>query len=168
MDHMDGFAFYDHLNRFESFRTIPFIFLSAKTKKEDKMRGLSRGAIHYINKPFDIDILNSEIESILELLNKIIQENRQRLKKEAMADIITLQANESSYNTSFFKNFPIADLISSREKEVAFFILKGYQNKEIADIMDISPRTVDKHIENIYKKFNVQNRVELIMKFNLL
>jgi DNA-binding CsgD family transcriptional regulator/streptogramin lyase len=52
--------------------------------------------------------------------------------------------------------------ISPRENEILNLIMKGKSNKEIEDTLFISMPTVKTHISNIYKKFAVKNRLELI------
>jgi ligand-binding sensor domain-containing protein/DNA-binding CsgD family transcriptional regulator len=52
--------------------------------------------------------------------------------------------------------------ISPREQEILNLIMKGKSNKEIEDALFISMPTVKTHISNIYKKFAVKNRLELI------
>jgi len=52
--------------------------------------------------------------------------------------------------------------ITSREKEVAFYLMKGLTNQEISDKIFISMTTVKKHIYNIFQKTNAKNRVDLI------
>lgn len=47
---------------------------------------------------------------------------------------------------------------TERESEVLYWIAKGKTNKEIGEILSMSPRTVNKHLEQIYKKLNVENR----------
>jgi len=49
--------------------------------------------------------------------------------------------------------------LSRREQEVARWIREGKTNGQIAVIMGISPRTVQKHIENIFEKLGVDSRV---------
>jgi PAS domain S-box-containing protein len=56
--------------------------------------------------------------------------------------------------------------ISTQEREVILLIIKGYINKEIADIMGIKAGTVKNYIYNIFKKTGVQNRIELVQLFN--
>lgn len=56
------------------------------------------------------------------------------------------------------------ELLTTREKEILELIKTGLQNKEIAEELHISPQTVRKHIENIYDKLQVNNRVEAISK----
>ncbi|MGH1440061.1 MAG: response regulator [Cellvibrionaceae bacterium] len=48
--------------------------------------------------------------------------------------------------------------ITERESDVLYWIGQGKTNKEIGEILDMSPRTVNKHLEQIFKKLNVENR----------
>lgn len=48
--------------------------------------------------------------------------------------------------------------LTSRESEVLLWISRGKSNREIGEILTISPRTVNKHLELIFVKLGVQNR----------
>jgi DNA-binding NarL/FixJ family response regulator len=48
--------------------------------------------------------------------------------------------------------------LTAREAEVLTWITKGKTNHEIAIILDFSPRTANKHLEQIFRKLNVENR----------
>ncbi|HEY8333153.1 MAG TPA: response regulator [Tardiphaga sp.] len=48
--------------------------------------------------------------------------------------------------------------LTSREGEVLTWLSKGKSNRDIAQILGLSPRTVDKHLEQIYAKLGVENR----------
>lgn len=48
--------------------------------------------------------------------------------------------------------------LTQREAEVLFWIARGKSNRDIAEILDLSPRTVNKHLEQIYAKLGVENR----------
>ena len=48
--------------------------------------------------------------------------------------------------------------LTSREAEVLLWISRGKPNREISDILGISPRTVNKHLEQIFEKLGVENR----------
>ena len=48
--------------------------------------------------------------------------------------------------------------ITERESEVLYWLANGKANREIAEILSMSPRTVNKHLEQIYVKLNVDNR----------
>ena len=49
-------------------------------------------------------------------------------------------------------------LLTSRESEVLLWISRGKSNREIGEILNISPRTVNKHLEQIFVKLGVENR----------
>jgi DNA-binding NarL/FixJ family response regulator len=48
--------------------------------------------------------------------------------------------------------------LTGREGEVLSWLSKGKSNRDIAQILGLSPRTVDKHLEQIYAKLGVENR----------
>ncbi|MGY4406991.1 DNA-binding NarL/FixJ family response regulator [Bradyrhizobium sp. USDA 3315] len=48
--------------------------------------------------------------------------------------------------------------LTTREGEVLSWLSKGKTNRDIAQILGLSPRTVDKHLEQIYAKLGVENR----------
>jgi DNA-binding CsgD family transcriptional regulator len=54
--------------------------------------------------------------------------------------------------------------LSKREQEVLNLLLEGKSNKQIASSLSISERTVEFHLSNIYNKFQVGSRVELVLK----
>lgn len=49
-------------------------------------------------------------------------------------------------------------VLTMREAEVLMWIARGKSNRDIGDILDVSPRTVNKHLEVIYRKLGVENR----------
>ena len=57
--------------------------------------------------------------------------------------------------------------LSPRENEVTNLLTKGLSNKEIANELSISVHTVKAHLEDIFDKMNVKNRVQLAIKFVL-
>lgn len=66
---------------------------------------------------------------------------------------------ESAYHRA--RNAPF---LTTKEREVIRYVIDGYSNKEIADKMNISPRTVETHRANVLSKFNLKNTTELIKK----
>lgn len=48
--------------------------------------------------------------------------------------------------------------LTDRESEVLYWVANGKTNREAAQILDMSPRTVNKHLETIFHKLNVDNR----------
>ena len=56
------------------------------------------------------------------------------------------------------------NILTEREQNVLFYVSQGLINSEIAEKMHISVHTVKAHLEAIYDKFGVKNRVQAAMK----
>lgn len=68
MPKMDGFALAEHVVDIDP--EVPFVFLTAKKMKEDRIIGLKLGADDYIVKPFEADILVLRLKNILKRTQK--------------------------------------------------------------------------------------------------
>jgi len=80
--------------------------------------------------------------------------------------LAVLAQNASTLNEQLceeaYKNYGI----TQREKEVIALVSKGKSNQEIAAELFISDKTVKRHIQNIYEKIGVKNRLELLKKMS--
>jgi DNA-binding NarL/FixJ family response regulator len=56
---------------------------------------------------------------------------------------------------------PELDQLTMREREVLRLIARGYMYKEVAQRLDISPRTVEAHVSAVLRKLQLSNRHEL-------
>ncbi|GHD22486.1 response regulator [Tianweitania populi] len=54
--------------------------------------------------------------------------------------------------------------LTARESEVLLWIARGKSNRDIAAVLSLSPRTVNKHLEQIYTKLGVENRATAAVK----
>jgi DNA-binding CsgD family transcriptional regulator len=54
--------------------------------------------------------------------------------------------------------------LSPRETEISFWIYQRKTTWEIGKILEVSPRTVEKHIENIFRKLELNGREDLVRK----
>lgn len=54
--------------------------------------------------------------------------------------------------------------VSQRESDVLIWIAKGKTNREIGHILGVSPRTINKHLEQVFKKLEVDNRTNAAAK----
>jgi PAS domain S-box-containing protein len=163
MDELDGHRFLKSLSVNDDFKHIPFIFLTVKDTINDKLKGLIEGAVDYIFKPFLIDEVMVKTENILkntrilkdrnitQIGNKLEQFLRSNLEQDT-------QLSEYNHFEDICKKYNI----TCREKQVAELLSRGLLNKEISHKLNVSLSTVDFHIHNIYKKLNVQNKVELL------
>ncbi len=70
MPKMDGFTLAEKVIAIDP--EMPFVFLTAKKMKEDKVRGLKLGADDYIVKPFEADILVLRLQNILKRSQRVL------------------------------------------------------------------------------------------------
>ncbi len=54
--------------------------------------------------------------------------------------------------------------VTDREQQVALFVLESKSNKEIAEQLNITERTVKAHMHNMFEKFEVSDRLSLVLK----
>ncbi len=58
--------------------------------------------------------------------------------------------------------------LTQREAEVSHWLALGKTNKDIAEILELSPRTINKHLEHIFEKLCVENRTAAVAYMNSL
>nr|WP_319572847.1 response regulator transcription factor [uncultured Draconibacterium sp.] len=63
LPHIDGFTIGSEIRKLD--KEIPMVFLTAKTLKEDILKGYNVGADDYITKPFDTEVLLCKIQAII-------------------------------------------------------------------------------------------------------
>ena len=63
LPNIDGFTIGTEIRKIN--KDIPMVFLTAKTLKEDILRGYNAGADDYITKPFDTEVLLCKIQAII-------------------------------------------------------------------------------------------------------
>ena len=57
--------------------------------------------------------------------------------------------------------------LTQRESEIVDLLIQGFTNKEIAEKLSISFHTVKAHLEHIFERFGVHNRIELCVRILL-
>jgi DNA-binding NarL/FixJ family response regulator len=55
------------------------------------------------------------------------------------------------------------DSLSEREREIFQLIAEGHTNKDIAELLHVSPATVETHRAHIFQKLDVHNTAELVL-----
>jgi DNA-binding NarL/FixJ family response regulator len=92
-------------------------------------------------------------------------------QKELLTAIEKISAGEKYFSKTVLEQYEIFKKIrhdneylnlTSRELQIIKCILKHYRNKEIADELFISERTVETHRKNIYRKTNTKSEASLI------
>jgi DNA-binding NarL/FixJ family response regulator len=140
---MDGYQLARNIRGAPRTALLPIIFLTAKDQKSDRIEGFRAGVDAYLVKPFEPDELLSVIDNIL----RRVERTHAEIIRLAGAD----QAGEAFATPD--------EELTETEWRVAEAVADGLSNKEIAASLNISSRTVEKHISNILSKKNFDNRV---------
>ena len=167
MPEMDGFDFCRQLRSRPSGQLIPFIFLSARGQLDDRVLGHSIGADDYLTKPFEMKELLAKIEALIERSRRIHAEIvhliQDIVKSPNISGNVTNQDYNSSNTNNSTKEFEPKPLpLTPAEERVFWEVIQGLTNKQISEILFISPRTVQTHLSNILGKLNLENRTQLV------
>ena len=132
---------------------IKIIMLTVFDNDENIFNAIRAGADGYLLKDVDAKTLH---DGIIETLNG----------GAAMNPSIALKTLKLLRNPIDIENPKDKEDIqlTNRETEVLEQLSKGLNYKQIADNLILSPSTVRKHIENIYKKLQVHNKLEAVQK----
>ena len=136
---MSGQELQVHLNKQHS--PIALIALTGNGEIADAVAMLKNGAVDYLEKPIGIQRLQEAIQQAQTLT----------LKHAKLYDIRTLYAQ-----------------LTDKEKQVAHELMQGNLNKNIADHLDVSMRTIEVHRAQVMKKMQAQHVSELIQKLVML
>lgn len=67
MPDMDGYDVMEELKKDRKLNEIPVIFLTSKSDQESEIKGLKMGAMDFVRKPFEPEVMRSRIDKILRL-----------------------------------------------------------------------------------------------------
>lgn len=131
------------------------LILTMHDDEEYLFRAIQAGASGYILKNAPHDELVSAIRTVAEGEAYLYPSATKRLMGEYMARLKDGGEAAGPYET-----------LSEREKEILSWLAKGYTNKEIAESLFISVKTVETHKSHLMDKLGLKSRPELI-KFAL-
>lgn len=126
---------------------LNIIALSMYSDEDYYSQMIDAGAKGFILKNSGIQDVESAIQQIMDGKNYFSQEILDGLLKNFS------RKSHKSKKTE----------LSEREEEILYQICKGLSNQEIADLLHISKRTVDKHRENLLSKTGSKNTAGLVM-----
>ncbi|EEP94787.1 two-component response regulator [Yersinia aldovae ATCC 35236] len=124
--------------------TLPVIIMTGHGNIELCRRAFKGGALEFLTKPIDADVLIETVSMALEQHEQSLTAHKQR----------------ESYQQLF-------NQLSAREREVATLIIQGETSKQIAHTLSLSPRTVEAHRANIFAKLEVNSLASLIHHYHL-
>jgi DNA-binding NarL/FixJ family response regulator len=142
MPEMDGYTLVKSVRQDPRTNWIPVLLLSAKGQSQDRIKGLTTGADIYMTKPFEPEELVAQVESSLKQASRLI-------RYQAKGD-----------RSPKFK-VPKDVELTPTELRVVQLVARGMANREIAEMMSVSQRTVESHVSNMLSKTGLSNRTEL-------
>jgi len=149
---MDGIQFCKRLKKLQI--ETPVIMLSMYEDANIIKESFNDGAVGYLSKNSDRDEI---IRALKNCLNGKEFVNKNLLKEDKISSV-----NKDKYQTKYS--------LSTREREVLGHILNDVKNSVIADLLNISKRTVETHRKNIMVKLDVKTPValaQLAIKYKL-
>jgi len=152
MPRMDGIQFCKRLKKLQI--ETPVIMLSMYEDANIIKESFNHGAVGYLSKNSDRDEI---IKALTNCLNGKEFVNKNLLKEDKISSV-----NKDKYQTKYS--------LSTREREVLGHILNDEKNSVIADLLNISKRTVETHRKNIMVKLDVKTPValaQLAIKYKL-
>jgi len=152
MPEMDGIEATAIIN--QKFPHIKVIMLTVLDDENNIFKAIQAGANGYILKD----------EPPKKLLSSILEIMQGGAPMSAGVALKTMRLLRNPIQMEEIPNLDEKVDLTLRETEVLQQISKGYDYKQIADFLIISPSTVRKHIENIYLKLQVHNKIEAIQK----
>ena len=152
MPRMDGIQLCKRLKKLQI--ETPVIMLSMYEDANIIKESFNHGAAGYLSKNSDRDEI---IKALTNCLNGKEFVNKNLLKEDKISSV-----NKDKYQTKYS--------LSTREREVLGHILNDEKNSVIADLLNISKRTVETHRKNIMVKLDVKTPValaQLAIKYKL-
>ena len=151
MPEMDGITATEIIKN--KYPHIKIIMLTVFDDDENIFKAIKAGANGYLLKEIDAENLH---KCIIEVIN-----GGAPMTPSIALKTLNLLRNPLIINTTD----EIEKIkLTNRETEILEHLSKGLNYNEIADNLIISPSTVRKHIENIYKKLQVHNKMEAVIK----
>jgi len=144
MPQMDGYSFVEHVRKDARTSWIPVLFLSAKGQSQDRVKGLNTGADVYMVKPFEPEELVAQVESSLKQATRLIQ------RQDSVGGDTTPKIH-----------VPFDVELTPTELRVVQYVARGMANREIAEELRVSQRTIESHVSNMLGKTGLHNRTEL-------
>ena len=157
MDRIDGFKMARIIKEGKKFSHVPLLFMTAKTRKADRLAGLGIGALDYIEKPFLLEELLLKINAILDNNDRqrhALVDRLYMLRDEAV-DVLRHPLSNLEHNVQRYH-------LTEREVEIVRLLEREYDSGEISEMLHISKRTVTTHLQNIFKKTNVSSQAKLM------
>ena len=137
MPGMSGLELHERLRA--QYSTLPIIFITGHGDVPMAVAALKKGAVDFIEKPFN------DTELLRLVSQCLVSEQERRARRRQDAEVSRR-----------------LDQLTQREREVLDLIIAGKLNKQIADVLGISIKTVEVHRARVMEKMAAQSLAELV------
>lgn len=153
---IDGFELMDALVPMG----IPVIFLTAKDRVQDRVKGLRLGAEDYIVKPFDVMELQARVEVVLRRYKK----TEEHLRSGAIeVDTRSMRVTRNGQEVSLTKKEYDLLLLFLRNPNTALYRNTIYEHVWGGEL-EYGSKTVDLHVQRLRKKLSLEQELQAIPK----
>lgn len=130
---------------------VNFLMLTVFDDDDKIFEAIKAGAVGYLLK-------EEKTETIIRAIEEIVAFGGAPMSPRIARKTMNLLANATpSVNTA-----SDTGNLTERERQVLKLLVEGLDYKNIAEKLDISPNTIRKHIDNIYKKLHVTSRAQAV------
>ena len=155
---MNGIEATKHIKAINS--TIEVLIFTIFEDEDKVLKAIRAGASGYLLKGTDITKIHEAIEDVVSG-GTVIQPSLARKLLKYFAMPLEGTPNEL-FSEDCHKDPHKKALLSIRELECLQIIAKGLSNNETARVLNVSKATIRTHLEHVYQKLEVTNRVEAI------
>jgi len=147
MPDMNGFEAVDWLRKY--YPTVSILVISMLETEEAIIKMLRLGVKGYLSKDIEVEDMHAALQAIA---------NKGFYYSDFVSGIMAQNIqNNGEIKSNFEKN------LSKNEREFLEFACSELTYHQIADKMNLSPKTIDGYREALFRKFNVKNRVSLAL-----
>lgn len=144
MPGLGGFETCRRIKAHEAWASIPVIFMTGLSDTADVVAGFAAGGVDYVVKPVRIEEVQARL--VTHVRNARTVRDAQALAQR------THELQDADLNRL------LEAALTPRETEVVTWLARGKTNRDIAEILGMSHRTVNKHLEHIFEKLGVETR----------
>ena len=139
MKNMNGLELQEKLS--ERHSNLPVVFITAHGDIPTSVKAMKKGAYDFLTKPFNDEDFLASVSTAIE--KSVSNFNSSKEKEKIFEEMMTL---------------------TEREKEILKYIIAGYMNKQISDMLGIAEQTVKIHRGHIMHKLCVDSVADLVRK----
>ena len=149
----------------EEFSDVKVLILTTHAEDEKLLEAIKKGASGYVLKstppPELISIVKSVFKGYMQLGPQLAQKLQEHLSSQRPA-----MSSDINRTQARFSDIDVYSAITPREYEVLTLIAEGLSNKEIAQTLIISEKTVKNHVSNLLRRVGLRDRTQLAIWAN--